>query len=132
MNLIAAEVIEGSSTGAVVKTGSGESVRVAVEASSARPGDVVHLGVRPEHLSLSAVGDVIATRAAFVETLGAATYVYVSHAGSTETLTAQLPGDLRPAIGETLALRVPPDRAYLFDAQGTAFRRLTPSVGPLP
>ena len=124
MNLIAAEIVEASASGAVVKTAAGETVRVGVDAASARPGQSVMLGVRPEHLTLTGPGDTLQASAAFVETLGNATYAYVGQPGSKETLTVQLPGDVRPSVGEALTLHVDPARAHLFDADGAAFRRL--------
>ncbi|MDP3403435.1 MAG: sn-glycerol-3-phosphate ABC transporter ATP-binding protein UgpC [Brevundimonas sp.] len=123
MNLVPAEVVEGSANGAVVKTTTGETVRVAVDAAGTRPGQPVSLGVRPEHWSLAGPGDAITATVAFVETLGHATYAYVTHPATPETLTVQLPGDVRPAIGERLTLHVGPDRAHLFDEAGTAFLR---------
>ena len=124
MNLIPAEVVEASAAGAVVRTVAGETIRVGVDAASARTGQPVMLGVRPEHLTLSGPGDAIRVKAAFVETLGNATYAYVSQAGAPETLTVQLSGDIRPAVGEALTLHIDPARAHLFDANGAAFRRL--------
>ncbi|WGM30775.1 sn-glycerol-3-phosphate ABC transporter ATP-binding protein UgpC [Brevundimonas sp. NIBR11] len=127
MNMIPAEVVEASATGATVKTTAGETVRVAVDAASARPGQSVLLGVRPEHMGLSGPGDAITAKAAFVETLGNATYAYVGQPGSKETWTVQLPGDVRPVVGEALALNIDPASAHLFDADGKAFMRLSAS-----
>ena len=124
MNLIPAEVVDASAAGAIVRTVAGETIRVGVDAASARAGQSVMLGVRPEHLTLSGPGDAIRVKAAFVETLGNATYAYVSQAGAPETLTVQLSGDIRPAVGEALTLHIDPARAHLFDANGAAFRRL--------
>lgn len=125
MNLIPAEVVAASATGATVKTTAGETLRVSVDAASAKPGQPVMLGVRPEHLTLTGPGDTVAVTAAFVETLGNATYAYVGQPGSAETLTVQLPGDVRPGVGEALTLHIDPARAHLFDTGGTAFRRLS-------
>ncbi|QTC89657.1 ABC transporter ATP-binding protein [Brevundimonas goettingensis] len=124
MNLIPAELSIVGKGGASVTLPGGETVRVDVDASRARPGDSVTLGVRPEHLTLSGKANVIATRAAFVETLGHATYAYVGLAGVSDTLTVQLPGDIRPAMGDALKLHVAADQAHLFDADGQAFQRL--------
>jgi multiple sugar transport system ATP-binding protein len=99
-------------------------VRVGVDAATASPGQPVQLGVRPEHLSLDGPGDAISATATFVESLGAATYAYATPPGSGETLTVQLPGEVRVAGGQALSLRVPSDRAHLFDVDGAAFRRL--------
>jgi ABC-type sugar transport system ATPase subunit len=123
MNLIAAEVVEASVNGASVRTVGGEILHVAVNAGSARAGQPVMLGVRPEHLTLTGPGDAIQVRAAFVETLGNTTYAYVTHPGASETLTVQLSGDIRPAVGEALTLHVDPAWAHLFDAYGMAFQR---------
>ncbi|MBX9614647.1 MAG: sn-glycerol-3-phosphate ABC transporter ATP-binding protein UgpC [Caulobacteraceae bacterium] len=123
MNLIPAVMVEAAATGAVVRTSAGETIRIAVDTGSARSGQPVQLGVRPEHWTLSGPGDGISAPVAFVETLGHATYAYVTHPSTTETLTVQLPGDVHPAIGERLTLHVDPDRAHLFDEAGTAFLR---------
>ena len=122
MNLMAAEVVEASGTRATVKTAGGETLTVAVDASRARAGDRVTLGVRPEHLTLSGSDNALKGRASFVETLGHATYAYVAHGG--DSLTVQLPGDVRPAVGAEMTLRVPADQAHLFDADGMAFERV--------
>jgi len=124
MNLISSKIAEASSRGAVVVTAAGEPIRVAVDAGQAQVGQQVMLGLRPEHLAVSGEGQVIEVRAAFVETLGNATYAYVQHPGAAETLTVQLPGEVRPSVGETLRLHIDPARAHLFDGDGTAFRRL--------
>src|SRR5690606_6363951 len=74
MNLLPVEIIEASAAGATVRTAAGETVRVAVAADRAAPGDRASLGVRPEHLALSGEGDAVSGRVTFVETLGHATY----------------------------------------------------------
>jgi ABC-type sugar transport system ATPase subunit len=122
MNLIAAEVVDASATRATVRTVAGETLTVAVDASRAGRGDAVTLGVRPEHLSLGGKGDALKGRASFVETLGHATYAYVAHGD--DSLTVQLPGDVRPVVGSEMTLHVPADQAHLFDAEGLAFERL--------
>ena len=124
MNLISAQIVEASAASAVVRTDAGETLHVRVGAAAANVGQPVMLGVRPEHLTLTGPGDVLRAKAAFVETLGHATYAYVAYPGLTETLTVQLAGDVRPGVGEALTLHVDPDRAHLFDADGMAFARL--------
>jgi len=122
MNLLPAEIVTATATGATVRTAAGETLRVAVDAARARAGDKVTLGVRPEHLSLEGEADAISAKVTFVETLGHATYAYLG-AGETP-VTVLLPGDARPATGATLGLRVPAVQAHLFDAAGEAFARL--------
>lgn len=129
MNLIPAEIVTASATGATVRTVGGDTVggdtlNASVDASRAKAGDAVMLGVRPEHLTLAGTANALSTTASFVETLGHATYAYVTTAGSKDTLTVQLPGDVRPAMGDALELHVAADQAHLFDADGMAFQRL--------
>ena len=124
MNLIAAEIVGVSDSGAMVRTVGGAMLNVRVDAGRAKVRQAVTLGVRPEHLTLAGQGNAMATKAAFVETLGHATFAYVEHAGAEETLTVQLPGDVRPAVGDALTLHADAAQAHLFDADGQAFRRL--------
>lgn len=133
MNLIPAEIVTASATGATVRTVGGDTLTAAVDASRAQPGDTITLGVRPEHLTLAGTANaqptqVLATTASFVETLGHATYAYVTPlangTGSTDTLTVQLPGEVRPAMGDVLNLHLAADQSHLFDADGVAFPRL--------
>ena len=124
MNFIAATVVEASATGAVVGLGGGESIRCDVDASSVRAGDKVTLGVRPEHLRAGVADNALHTNVTFVESLGSMTYAYCSNAGVEDVITAAVEGDRIIRNAQALALGVPQDKAYLFDAQGRAMRRL--------
>ena len=104
MNLLPVDIVGASAEGATVRTAAGETVRVAVAAEGLRPGDTATLGVRPEHLAAAGDGDAVTGRVTFVETLGHATYAYLDAGGA--PLTVLLPGDARPAAGETLRLHV--------------------------
>ncbi len=122
MNLIPATVVSATAKGAVVKTANGDEIKVAVNAGRATAGDAVTLGVRPEHLSAGGKTDSIQAKVTFAETLGHATFAYAAY-GET-ALTVQLPGDVRPGVGQTLELKVPADQAHLFGVDGLAFQRL--------
>ncbi len=124
MNFIDGVVVDGSSGGATVKLGGGETLRCAVDASAAKPGDKVRLGVRPEHLRAGVAHNALATTVTFVESLGSMTYAYCSNPGLDDVITCAIEGDRRIASGDTLPLSVPVDKAYLFDDQGGAFKRL--------
>ena len=124
MNLLAAEIVEASAAGAKVKTSAGETIRVSVDAASAKPGDAVTLGVRPEYLTTTGDGDALTAEVMFVETLGATTMAHLKHPASEDTLTVQLAGELRAKAGERLTLHVPAKQAHLFGADGKAFKRL--------
>ena len=131
MNFIAATVVQASSQEARVTLAGGDTVHCVVDASAAKPGDKVTLGVRPEHLHAGAPAspgmaseNALATQVTFVETLGSATVAYCSYPGVDEALTCQLDGRVRPRNGDRMALSIPADAAYLFDAGGHALRRL--------
>ena len=124
MNLLSVEIVEAAPTGATVKTAAGETIRVAVDAGTAKAGDAVTLGVRPEHLTMTGDDDALTAEVMFVETLGATTMAHLKHPASEDTLTIQLAGDLLAKAGGRLTLHVPAKQAHLFDANGKAFRRL--------
>jgi multiple sugar transport system ATP-binding protein len=128
MNLLDATVVDASATGATVQLPSGEAIRCAVDAVAARLGDKVTLGVRPEHLRAGVADNALHTTVTFVESLGSMTYAYCRHAGADsgldEVITCAVEGDRDIADGDALALGVPVDKAYLFNADGQAFPRL--------
>jgi multiple sugar transport system ATP-binding protein len=124
MNILDAQVLQAGVNGATVQLRGGEQIRCAVDASAAKVGDAVKLGIRPEHLRAGAGGNTLATQVTFVESLGSMTYAYCSHAGADDVITAAVEGDRRIDAGQPLALGVPEEKAHLFNAEGRAFRRL--------
>jgi multiple sugar transport system ATP-binding protein len=122
MNLIPGEIVTASEKGATVKTAQGDTLKVAVDASSAKVGDAVTVGIRPEHIGTGGRTGAIKAAVTFAETLGHATFAYAAYGDA--ALTIQLPGEVRPKTGESLSLTVPADQAHLFDAEGLAFDRL--------
>jgi len=128
MNLLPAEIVAASARGATVRTSVGDMLKVAVDGSTAQPGDPVILGIRPEHLTLDQSGGIVAT-ITFAETLGHSTYVYASYGEA--AITVQLSGSLHPKAGEALKVHVPAAQAHLFDAGGLAFTRLRDADRPV-
>jgi multiple sugar transport system ATP-binding protein len=56
--------------------------------------------------------------------LGSMTYAYCSNAGAEDVVTAAVEGDRHVDDGQALALGVPAEKTYLFNAEGRAYRRL--------
>ena len=54
-----------------------QTIRCAVDASAAKPGDAVKQGVRPEHLRAGVSDNALQTKVTFVESLGSMTYASV-------------------------------------------------------
>ena len=126
MNFLAATVVSADAKSALVQLETGAQIRCDVDAARAKAGDKVTLGVRPEHFEAAApgqAGNVIATSVTFVESLGSTTHAYCDYPGVAETLVCELDGATRLKNGAPLSLAVPAARAYLFDAEGKAFRR---------
>jgi multiple sugar transport system ATP-binding protein len=124
MNVIDAVVVEAGATGAAIRLGGGELIRCAVDAARAKPGDKVKLGVRPEHLRAGVDENALHTTVTFVESLGSMTYAYCSNPGVEDVITCAVEGDRPIEGGQALALSVPPEKTYLFDAEGRALPRL--------
>ena len=123
MNFIAAELVSADAVLATVKLQDGALIQCAVDASAGKPGDKVTLGVRPEHITRSAGPNRLDAKVTFVESLGSVTYAYCAFAGVAEDLTCELDGVVRVHAGDTLSLSVAPERCYLFDANGRAYKR---------
>ena len=105
-------------------------VRVAADASRARAGDAVTIGIRPEHLRVGATGDIdthdsIDARVDLVEYLGDHLLAHLSVKAVPHALCAKLvsqPSTLRN--GDAARLHLPPAQCLLFDANGVAFPRI--------
>jgi multiple sugar transport system ATP-binding protein len=123
MNFIEAEVVQADAHQAVVRLKSQVLIRVAVDASSAKPGDKVTLGVRPEHFAMDATENQIQATVNFVEPLGSSTQAYFAYEGVADALTVHLPGGSNVATGDVLKLSIPANCSHLFNANGIAMRR---------
>jgi multiple sugar transport system ATP-binding protein len=145
MNILDGTLTAADALGATVKLAGGATLHCAVDATRAKPGDAVKLGIRPEHIEAptpaggfkelvsgpSFLGkegggaNTIEVKVTFVESLGGTTFAYCEHPGAEDTLTCELDGQSHPQPGQVLPLNVPSERVYLFDAAGAAFPRHT-------
>jgi multiple sugar transport system ATP-binding protein len=123
MNFIGAEVIEAGAAAAVVRLKSGAVIRAEVDASAAKAGDRVTLGIRPEHFEAAAASNAIEAMVTFVESLGSTTYAYLAYPGVEDALTCDLGGHSVLAAGDLLKVGLPAENCHVFDAAGRAYRR---------
>jgi multiple sugar transport system ATP-binding protein len=132
MNFIDARLVSAGPDAAVVSVPDCADIRVAVDATGAKPGDKVILGIRPEHFQMSDVpGAGIGGLVMVLEHLGDETYAYVEAAGTKEgLLNARLDPQALVKNGQTLRLTVSEDAAHLFNEAGIAFRRLRADAAP--
>jgi multiple sugar transport system ATP-binding protein len=123
MNFLAAEVVEADRGAAVARLKSGAVLRVEVDASAARRGDAVTLGIRPEQFDPEATTNTVEATVTFVESLGSTTHAYLAYPGVEDALTCDLGGHSTLATGDLLKVGIPANACHLFDAQGKAFTR---------
>jgi multiple sugar transport system ATP-binding protein len=125
MNFIIGEISEPHASGATVLLPSGARIKAAVDASKAKAGDKVTLGIRPEHASDGAAdGNFVEAKVMLVEPMGEATYVYLETSGSTDGLIVRMAADVGHVMGNTVRIGLPEKNCHLFDAGGLAFKRL--------
>ncbi|SFG62979.1 multiple sugar transport system ATP-binding protein [Palleronia marisminoris] len=84
-------------------------------------GDALTLGIRPEHVELTAPGQGTLTGEVLVaERLGGETFLHVD-LGDAEPLVVKADGGVTQKPGETVGLRFPPAALHLFGSEGQAF-----------
>ena len=124
MNFLRAEVAELAGDGIVVKLTGGGTARAPVVAGSVKPGDVVTLGIRPEHLRVAASGEgTLSAAVQLVENLGDHAIVHLDReqqdGGRVLAKLEKAPvGEAQP-----LSFELPPDDCHVFDATGLALPR---------
>jgi ABC-type sugar transport system ATPase subunit len=88
----------------------------------------VTLGIRPEDLKIDLSadrapenqGDALTGRVLLVERLGGTSHIHFEVGEKGTRMMASVANDRPPQVGETITVRVPPARAHLFGADGTA------------
>ncbi|QNM98519.1 ABC transporter ATP-binding protein [Chitinimonas koreensis] len=109
---------------AVVDLPGGATLRLAVDAAGATPGDAVTVGVRPEHFEPATSGASLVGTVKVIEHLGDQVYAYVDVPGTRDgLLVVRLEPETAVRAGDVLALAIPAAQCHLFDAGGTAFAR---------
>jgi multiple sugar transport system ATP-binding protein len=120
MNLLPVTIVAADEAGATARLPDGAEVRVAARVSLEQVGSPATLGVRPEHLHTAEDGPFVGPVELF-ERLGPLSFAHLGTRGELGTVVAQLPGDRRVTLGETLRMCVAPEHARLFDAGGRAY-----------
>lgn len=126
MNFLSATVTGASDyEGVTVTLKNGAVLTLPVETGQVTIGDVVTLGVRPEHLHLdvqdhqtgnprSIEGEVLVA-----ERLGGETYLYLQIEGG-ESLMVKADGSNRSRLHDRVSVQINPESCHLFNLQGTA------------
>jgi ABC-type sugar transport system ATPase subunit len=135
MNFLGGALESATATEAGILLGGGSRVTAKVDAGTAKVGDKVTLGVRPEHLSVVPAGtssgagtSEIPGEVVLVEHLGEQTLVYVKAVASDELVTVRVNGISRVKKGDAIKLSAPHGSFYLFGSDTNAFPRLEPET----
>ena len=80
--------------------------------------DATTIGVRPEHIKVSATEGTWKGRIGVSEHLGSDTFFYVEDTGLAETITVRAGGEIDLYHGDTVWLTPDPTKIHRFDAQG--------------
>ena len=123
MNMLKAQVVDSNQSGVTVALPSGARIVAPSTAASARPGDAVTLGVRPEGFRIDPDGPVAGT-VKLVERLGGLTLLHLTAEGH-EQLTVQLDGNDSTRAHEAVRLSIDAAACHLFDKDGQALPHLT-------
>lgn len=120
MNFMRGAIERVDAAGAELSLAGGGSTRVA-GVVDAEVGQVVTLGVRPEHFSFASDAAFAARgKVRFVERLGASNFAYIDAEGAEDEVIAQLPAAMSCGVGETVSLAVAPGATHVFDEGGEA------------
>jgi multiple sugar transport system ATP-binding protein len=107
-----------------VKLDTGVSITVDVDTSTAKAGDKMEIGIRPEHTVLldhPQGRQQITGTVQVAEHLGAETYVYLDVGG--KDFTVKVRPETEAKMGSQFDFGVPADACHLFGADGRAFPR---------
>jgi multiple sugar transport system ATP-binding protein len=130
MNFIECQVAGVEPKEVLVSLPSGGTLSVPVVQENVQPGEPVTLGVRPDHVRVSAQGT-ITGRVELVEELGENHLLYVA-AGQGRRLTLREPGDARHEVGSTVSLELTREFCHLFTRSGEALPSRSGTASPAP
>ena len=89
-----------------------------IDGPEAQKMDATHIGIRPEHLALSADTGMWAGTAGLSEHLGSDTFIRVDVDGIEDTLTIRAPGKVQFNHGDKVFVTPEQENLHKFDAEG--------------
>ena len=102
----------------------GEIILVNIDTRSARAGDKIKVGIRPEHVALPATpSNIVSAKTTLVEPMGDSTLVYLDATGADDGLTVRAGPELHISKGDRTNLSFPEQHCHLFDRDGKSFPR---------
>ena len=129
MNFLPGRLTRIEPTSVTITLPDGSTARALVDASAAQPGDMVTLGIRPEHVMLDASADnTVQAEVVHVEHLGESSFLHTQVQGVENHVVVRQEGDTAARMGDRLTLGLAVRHCHLFDAQGRAFKRRAESA----
>ena len=120
MNFLEGSVTQVAGVGVQVALPGRVYLTIPRKPGSAKPGDHVWLGIRPEAIDSNGKGDaVLSGRVVAVERLGNEAYVYLEVPGSSE-FAVHSAGDVEVQVGDVMRIGIAAGACHLFDASGLA------------
>ena len=129
MNFLPGRLTRIEPTSVTITLPDGSTARALVDASAAQPGDVVTLGIRPEHVMLDVSADnAVQAEVVHVEHLGESSFLHTQVQGVENHVVVRQEGDTAATMGDRLTLGLAARHCHLFDAQERAFKRRVESA----
>ena len=120
MNFVSTKILSTSGNSTEVDLFGSTKISVPKSSPNVNDGDVVQLGIRPEHLLINQEGDAAWESKVFVvEKLGSGTFLYLEKEG--EPLVVETEGDTNIKVGDTVKVGFSASRCHLFDNSNQAF-----------
>ena len=114
MNFLNAKVLQMDGTKAQLQLSGGEQFSMTLD-RPVKVGDVLLMGIRPEHLLIGETGDVnISLNVDVVEALGGTTFAYTQYAGEDQVVVVADGSHIIPR-GKTIEVSFKLDHVHLFD-----------------
>ena len=121
MNFVSSKILSTSSNSTEVDLFGLEKLSVPKTSPNGNTGDIVQLGIRPEHLLINQEGDASWESKVFVvEKLGSGTFLYLEKEG--DPLVVETEGDSNIKVGDSVKVGFSASRCHLFDNTNQAFK----------
>ena len=121
MNFIQSKILSKSSSNTEVDIMGSGKINISKTSKSSKEGDIVKLGIRPEHLLVNQDSDSNwESKVLVVEKLGSGTFLYIEK--NEELLVVQTDGDSKIKVGDIVKIGFDASRCHIFDETNQAFK----------
>ncbi|AEF54147.1 ABC transporter ATP-binding protein [Marinomonas posidonica] len=124
MNFLTGKIHQQGPESTQVMLESGRIISASVNSSELHQGQMVTIGLRPEHCTQASLDNPLTGSVSLVEHLGEVSYVYMD-LGDEGELVTKVDGDQAFQAGDTVSFGIEPHKVYVFDANGVTLDRVT-------